>query len=146
YRAALETDRALTLLDPGNFQAALDLSFSETKVKTALIRLKQTQEGLTDLRAGITRQKALLGTDSNHVLMYNHLTNGYTLLTNSLLATDRKHAIEYYKKAINSRLTLAGKSPNSSMNRGALADCYANLAKAIASENRKDALHEYDNA
>ena len=146
YRAALEIDRALTVVDPSNFQAALDLSFSETKVGAALVQLGQKREGLAVLRAGVARQEALLGTDSHHVLMYNHVANGYTLLADSILATDRKHAIEYYKKAVSARLTLAAKSPNSSMNLGALADCYANLAKALTPTERREALQEYGNA
>jgi eukaryotic-like serine/threonine-protein kinase len=146
YRAALEIDRALTAVDPHNFQAALDLSFSETKVGAALVKLGQKQEGLTMLRGGVARQEALTATDSNHILMYNHVANGYTLLANSLLATDRKHAIEYYRKAVDARLTLARKSPNSSMNHGALADCYANLAKALAPTDPTEALQEYGNA
>jgi len=146
YRAALDIDRNLTAVDPANFQAALDLSFSETKVGAALVKLGQTQEGLAILRSGVAHQESLIGTDSHHVLMYNHVANSYTLLANSLLGADKKHAIEYYRKAVAARLTMAERSPSSSMNRGALADCYANLAKALAPGDRANALKEYGNA
>jgi tetratricopeptide (TPR) repeat protein len=146
YRAALEIDRNLTALDPGNSQAVLDLSFSETKVGAALVKQGHTQEGLAILRGGVERQESLIATDSYHVLMYNHVANSYTLLANSLLGADQKHAIEYYRKAVTARLTMAGRSPNNSMNRGALANCYANLAKALALNDRADALKEYGNA
>lgn len=146
YRAALEIDRGLTAMDPGNFQALLDLSFSETKAGAALVKLGQTQDGLAILRGGVARQESLIATDSHHVLMYNHVANSYTLLANSLLGTNKTHAIEYYRKAVAARLTLAEKSPNSSTNRGALADCYANLAKAVATSDLKQALKEYGSA
>lgn len=146
YRAALEIDRGLTIVDLSNFQALLDLSFSETKTGAALVKLGQPKEGLSILRSGVARQESLIATDSHHVLMYNHVANSYTLLANSLLGTDNKYAIEYYRKAVAARLTLSERSPNSRMNRGALADCYANLAKALATSDQNEALKEYRNA
>ena len=85
--------------------------------------------------------------DPQHILLHNHLANSYTLLANCLLDSgDTKSAIEYYRKAVAARLTLSEKSPNSSANRGALAECYANLAKALESSDREAALKQYSNS
>jgi tetratricopeptide (TPR) repeat protein len=89
----------------------------------------------------------LMAKDPQHILLHNHLANSYTLLANCLLDSgDTKSAIEYYRKAVAARLTLSEKSPNSSANRGALAECYANLAKALGSSDRGAALKQYSNA
>jgi eukaryotic-like serine/threonine-protein kinase len=147
YRAALDIDRNLTSADPGNFQAVLDLSFSEGKVGSALGKLGQPREAQVILRSGVMRQESLLATDEHHVLLYNHLANSYTLIANCLLDSgDRKSAIEYYRKAVAMRLTLSEKSPNSGANRGALAECYVNLGKALGPTDREDALKQYNDA
>jgi eukaryotic-like serine/threonine-protein kinase len=147
YRAALDIDQELTSVDPGNSQAVLDLSFSEGKVGSALGKLGQTRDALVILRSGVARQEALLVTDPHHILLYNHLANSYTLTANCLLDSgDRKSAIEYYRKAVTARLTLMEKSPNSGANRGALAECYMNLAKALGPGEREDALKQYNDA
>src|SRR5262249_51624264 len=49
-------------------------------------------------------------------------------------------------KAVTARLAFSEKSPNSSMNRGALAESYASLAKALGPIDRDDSLKQYDNA
>ena len=41
---------------------------------------------------------------------------------------------------------LSEKRPNSGANRGALAECYTNLAKALGPSDREDALKQYGNA
>jgi poly-gamma-glutamate capsule biosynthesis protein CapA/YwtB (metallophosphatase superfamily) len=41
---------------------------------------------------------------------------------------------------------LLEKSPNSGMNRGALAECYAHLAKALGPSHPEDALQQYNAA
>jgi len=147
YRAALDIDRDLTSLDPGNAQAVLDLSFSESKVGSALGKLGQTREALASLRSGVARQESLLATDPRRILYYNHLANSYTLVANCLLDSgDRKSAIEYYRRAVAMRLTLSEKSPNSGANRGALAECYVNLGKALGPSDREDALKQYNDA
>ena len=134
-------------MDPGNSQAVLDLSFSETKVGSALGKLGQTREALVILRSGVARQESLMAKDAYHVLLYNHLANSYTLLANCLLdSADKKSAVEYYRKAVAARLTLLEKSPNSGMNRGALAECYTNLAKALGPSDPEDALKQYNAA
>jgi len=80
-------------------------------------------------------------------LIYHHLANSYTRLANCLLDSgDRKVAAEYYRKAVNARLTLAEKSPGSNWNRGSLAECYTNLAKALGPDNPGDALKQYNKA
>jgi len=147
YRAALAIDRDLVSVDPANWQALLDLSFSEAKVGAALATLGQTQEGFVMLRRAIVRQEALLAADSHHVLLYSHLANSYTLLANGLLHSgDAKTAVEFYRKAVTARLTLSERSPNRSTNRGSLAECYTNLAKALESVNAEDAMKQYGNA
>jgi len=147
YRAALSIDRDLVSGDTGNSQAVLDLSFSESKTGSALGKLGQTREALALLRSGVARQEALVSKDPHHILLYNHLANSYTRLANCLLdRADRKAAIEFYRKAVAARLTFSEKSPNSNSNRGALAECYSNLAKALASNDRDDALKQYGNA
>ena len=147
YQAALDIDRELASHDPGNSQAVLDLSFSETKFGAAQAKLGQTREAFANLRSGIQRQESLLAKDPHHILLYSHLANSYALIANCLL--DRKNtksAIEYYRKAVTARLTFAEKSPTSITNRGALAECYTNLAKALGPVDRDDALRQYDNA
>src|SRR5690242_20988652 len=52
----------------------------------------------------------------------------------------------FRSKAVAARLALSEKSPNSSTNRGALAECYANLAKALGPSDHNDALKQYSNA
>jgi len=147
YRAALDIDRDLLSVEPGSFQAALDLSFSESKVGSALGKLGQTQEALDMLRHGVARQEALMTTKEEHTLLYSHIANGYMLLANFLLdRADTKGAVEYYRKAVAARLTLAEKSPNNSANRGSLAACYASLAKALGQHDRADALKQYGDA
>jgi non-specific serine/threonine protein kinase/serine/threonine-protein kinase len=147
YRAALDIDSDLTSVDPGNSQAVLDLSFSESKVGSALGKLGHTREALAIMRNGVARQESLLAKDLHHILLYNHLANSYTLLANCLLASaETKLAIEYYRKAVTARLALLEKSPNSSMNRGALAECYMNLGKALGPDDRQDALKQYSRA
>jgi len=147
YRRALDIDRELTSVDPGNSQAVLDLSFSESKVGSALGKLGQTREALVVLRSGVARQESLMAKDPHHILLYNHLANSYTLIANCLLdSADTKSAIEYYRKAVAARLTLSEKSPNSGANRSALAECYTNLAKALGSSDYEDALKQYDDA
>jgi len=147
YQAALDIDRDLASLDTGNSQADLDLSFSEAKIGAALAKLGQAREGLTILRRGAARQESLLAKDPHHILLYNHLANSYTLLANILLNNaDTKGAIEYYRKAVTARLTLEQKSPHSISNRGALAACYANLAKALGPSSHEDALKQYSTA
>ena len=153
YRASLDIDRDLISVDPDNSQALLDLSFSESKVGSALGKLGQTRDALVILRSGVARQESLIAKDPHHILLYNHLANSYTLLASCLLnsdSADTKSAIEYYRKAVAARLTLSEKSPNSSSNRGALAECYTNLAKALApsrrQSDREDALKQYNDA
>jgi tetratricopeptide (TPR) repeat protein len=138
-------------VDPGNSQAILDLSFSESKVGSALGKLGQTREALLLLRRGVARQESLSAKDPHAILLYNHLANSYTRLADCLLdSANTKSAIEYYRKAVTARLTLSEKSPNSSTNRGALAECYTNLAKALAPSHREsdrdDALKQYSKA
>ena len=99
------------------------------------------------LRSGVAIQESLVAKDPNHILLYNHLSNTYKQLANFLLdSADTKAAIEYYRKAVAARLALFEKSPNSRTNRGALAECYANLAKALETIDRSDALKQYANA
>jgi eukaryotic-like serine/threonine-protein kinase len=146
YRATLAIDRGLALADPGNSQAVLDLSFSEGKVGSALGKLGQTSDASTILRSGVTRQESLIAKDPHHILLYNHLANSYTRLANFLLdQKNQKAAIEYYRKAVAARLTLAQKSPDSSTNRRALAECYMNLAKALGVSDRDNAMKQYSN-
>src|SRR5262249_6786723 len=119
----------------------------ESKVGSALGKLGQTHEALGILRTGIARQEALAAKDPQHILLYNHLANSYTRLANCLLdSASKKAAIEFYRKAVAARLTLSQRSPNSSANRGALAECYTNLAKALGPSNSADALKQYGNA
>lgn len=147
YRAALDIDRELVSLDPANYQAALDLSFSESKFGSALGKLGKTRPGLNIQLSGIARQESLLTRDSHHILLYNHLANSYTLLANSLLAAgDEQGAVGYFRKAVVARLTLTEKSPNSISNRGALAECYVHLGKALAPIDRDEALKQDNNA
>lgn len=147
FRAALDIDRELAAGDPGNAQAVLDLSFSESKVGSALGKLGHTREALVSLRSGVARQESLLAQDPRRILFYNHLANSYTLIANCLLDSgDQKSAIEYYRKAVAARVTLSEKSPNSGANRGALAECYVNLGKALGTSDREDALKQYDDA
>ena len=147
YRAALELDRDLASVNPGNAQALLDLSRSETKVGSALGKLGQTREALAMLRSGVARQESLIAKDPHDMRLYDYVASSYTLLANCLLdSADTKTATEYYRKAIAVRVTLSEKSPNSSANRGALAECDANLAKAVGPSNRNDALKQYSNA
>jgi tetratricopeptide (TPR) repeat protein len=147
YHSALQIDRDLSSVDPGNLQAVLDLSFSEGKVGSALGKLGQTKEALAILQSGVARQEFLIAKDPSHILLYNHLANTYTLVANCLLdSSQRKPAVEYYRKAVAARLTLSQKSPASGANRGALAECYANLARALAPGDPADALKQYDHA
>jgi len=147
YRAALDIDRGLANADKDNSQAILDLSFSESKAGSALGKLGQTQEALVLLRSGVARQESLVASYSRPSLIYHHLANSYTRLANCLLDSgDRKVAAEYYRKAVNARLTLAEKSPGSNWNRGSLAECYTNLAKALGPDNPGDALKQYNKA
>jgi len=102
---------------------------------------------LVMLHNGVARQESLLAKDPTHVLLHSHLAGSYTMLADSLLdSAQKKSAIEYYKKAVSARLAFAEKSPNSMANRRALADCYSNLAKALAPDDREEALKQYDNA
>jgi len=147
YRSALEIDRDLVSADPDNFQAVLDLSFSETKAGSAMGKLGQTQAGLLLLRSGVAKQEAMIAKDPRHVLLYSHLAGSYTLLANSLLdSADRKTAIEYYRKAVAARLSFSEKSPTNVSNRRALAECHANLAKALEPTDRAEAIKQYGNA
>jgi tetratricopeptide (TPR) repeat protein len=147
YRAALELDRYLASVNPGNAQALLDLSRSETKVGSALGKLGQTREALAMLRSGVARQESLIAEDPHDIPLYDYLASSYVLLGNCLLGSaDAKTAIEYYRKAIAVRLTLSERSPNSGVNRGALAACYANLANALGPSDRDDALKQYIHA
>ena len=147
YRAALDIDRDLISVDPVNWQAALDLSFSEVKVGSTLGKLGHTRDGLAMLHRGIQRQEVLLVTDSHHVQLYSHLAGSYTLLAHCLRESrDNKSAIEYFRKAVAARLTLADKNPNSSLNRASLAECYTSLAQALAPIDGNDALKQYGNA
>jgi eukaryotic-like serine/threonine-protein kinase len=147
YRRSLDIDRALSSVDPGNSQALLDLSFSEGKVGFALGNLGQNREGLALLRAGVSKQELLLTKDPHHILMYGHLANSYTRLAHFLLKSgDSKPAIEYYRKAVAARLNLSERSVASNENRGALAECYANLGKALEPGGAEDALQQYSKA
>ena len=147
YRAALELDRYLASVNPGNAQALLDLSRSETKVGSALGKLGQTQEALAMLRSGLARQESLIAKDPHDVRLYDYLASNYSLLANCLRdSADTKAAAENYRKAIAVRLTLSEKNPDSSANRGALAECDANLAKTVELSDRNDALKQYSNA
>jgi len=147
FRAALGIDQELVAVDPGNFQASLDLSFSEVKAGSALGKLGQKQEALVMLRGGVARQETLMASDTHHVLLYSHVANSYTLMADVLGDSGyRKAAIDYYRKAVAARLTLAEKSPNSSANRGSLAQCYINLAKALEPTDPQEALKQYGNA
>jgi tetratricopeptide (TPR) repeat protein len=147
YRRSFDIDRGLSSAEPGNAQALLDLSFSEGKLGFALGKLGQAREGLALLRTGVTRQESLLTADPSHILMYGHLANSYTRLANYLRATrDNRAAIEYYRKAVAARLRLSEKSSASNTNRGALAQCYTNLGKALAPRDSSDALRQYGKA
>ena len=147
YRDALDVDRDLVAADPGNWQAILDLSFSESKVGSALGKLGQMGEALVILRSAVARQEALIGKDTLHILLHNHVANSYMRLGNCLMDNkDRKAAIEAYRKAIEARLVFAQKSPNSNSNRRALAECYVSLAKALEPSDRQAALKQYGNA
>jgi tetratricopeptide (TPR) repeat protein len=99
------------------------------------------------MRSGVARQELLIAKDPHHILLYNHLANSYTLMANCLMdSSNTKAATEYYRKAVAARLTLLEKSPNSNANRGALAECYTNLAKALGHSDREDALKQYNDA
>ena len=138
YRAALEMDRDLISVDPGNSQAVLDLSLSEIKVGSALGKLRRTREALGPSEDGVARQESLMAKDPDNVPLYNYLANSYTLLADCLLGSaDTAAAIKYYRKAVTVRLRLSEKSPNSGANRAALAECYANLAKALGPETAR---------
>jgi eukaryotic-like serine/threonine-protein kinase len=147
YRSALDIDRDLASIDPSNSQAILDLSGSESRVGSALGKLGKTQEGLAILRSGIARQESLIAKDPHHLGLYSELATSYTLLANLLLnSAQTKAAIENYRRAVRARLTLSEKNPDSSLNRAGLAECYANLAKALEPSNREDALKLDSNA
>ena len=147
YRKCLTIDRELSVADPANTQAILDLSFSEGKVGLALGELGETGEALTILRKGVARQESLSSKDPNDVVLYGHLANSYTRLAHCLLqGGDAKTAVEYYRKAVAARLKLSAKNSGSNANRGALAECYANLGKALAASDRAGALAQYTNA
>ena len=147
YNAALGIDRDLASIDPANSQAVLDMSFSEGKVGSVLGKLGQTREARAILRNAVARQESLVAKDSSDVFIYNHLANSYTLLANLLLRNaDTNSAIDYYRKAVGARLAFSKKNPNSSMNRGALAECYTNLGKALALSDPDDALKQYSSA
>lgn len=68
--------------------------------------------------------------DPDNVPLYDYLASSYILLADCLLGSaDTAAATKYYRKAITVRLKLSEKSPSNSANRGALAECYASLAK-----------------
>lgn len=147
YRRAYDIDRELVSADPLNSQALLDLSFSESKLGSALGKLGETQQALTVMRSGVARQESLAAKDPHHVLLYSHLANSSTRLADVLLdGAEKKSAIEYYRKAVAARLSFAERSPNSITNRGALAECYASLAKALEHSDPEDALKQYNSA
>ena len=146
FRKCLTIDRELSLADPANTQAILDLSFSEGKVGLALGELGETGEALTILRKGLAQQEFLSNKDPNDVVLYGHLANTYSRLAHCLLQSgDTKTAVEYYRKAVAARLKLSTKNSGHE-NRGALAECYANLGKALAVSDRADALAQYTKA
>jgi len=123
------------------------LSFSESKIGSALAKLGEIESALVILRSGVDRQESLVAKDPHHILLYNHLANSYTRIANCLLDNrDTKAAVEYFRKAVGARLAFSEKSPNSSTNRRALAECYINLGKALFATNREDALKQYTNA
>ena len=81
------------------------------------------------------------------VLLNGHLANSYARLGNCLLESgDTKIALEYCRKALASRLKLSAKNLGGNANRGALAECYTNLGKAVAPRNREEALQHYSKA
>jgi len=146
YQTALRIDRELAAADVNSFQANLDLSFSESKTGTALGKLGRSAEAFAIMRDGIAKQEHLLAKDSHHVTLYSNLANSYTSVANVLNESGKSEAsLEYYEKALNARLTLSEKIP-STANQIALADCYANLAKAFAPRNRDKALKQSNNA
>ena len=131
----------------GESQAILDLSFSEGRAGVALGRLGETREALAILRKAAAGQEFLANKDPNDDLIYGHLANSYTRLAHCLLQSgDTKAAVSYYRRALAARLRLSTKSFGGNANRVALAECYTNLGKAVATGNPADALEPYNRA
>jgi tetratricopeptide (TPR) repeat protein len=99
------------------------------------------------LRSGVARQELLVKKDPHHILLHGHLANSYTRLANCLQESgDVGTAVENYRKAVAARLELSEKDRASNANRGALAECYTNLGKAVAPRDSADALKQYSQA
>jgi len=147
YRQSLEIDRGLASADPRNIKAQLDLSFSEGKTGWSLAKTGNSQEGLALMRSGVARQERLVHQDVTVGLMYGYLATSYTRVADGLRDSgDSQGALEYYRKAVDARLKVAEITPGSNANRGALAEGYTNLGKALAQVDSADALRQFDNA
>lgn len=147
YRRSLEIDQGLSSTDSSNAQALLDLSFSEGKVGSVLSVLGKTREALVLLGSGVKRQELLLHHDPTRGLLYGYLANSYTRMADCLRKSgDEGTAVDYYRKAVAARLELSEKNPASNANRGALAECYANLGRALTVGDPADALRQYNKA
>jgi hypothetical protein len=81
--------------------------------------------------------------DPGNDLLRGYLANSYTRLAQSLKERD---AVAYYRRAVEVREALYLKSPGSRANRVALAECYANLARAVAADRPADGLKDYGKA
>jgi tetratricopeptide (TPR) repeat protein len=79
--------------------------------------------------------------------MFGYLANSYSRLADSMQqSVDSRASLEYYRKAVAARLKVAEITPGSSANRGALAECYTNLGKALVRVDAAEALRQYDAA
>ncbi len=147
YRQSLVIDRSLSLADPQNTQAILDLSFTEGAYGFVLGKLGKTSEALAALRRGVAMQEQLSQQDPKDAILHEYLANSYTRLAGYLMqGGDTKVAVDYYRKALTARLKLAAKNLGGNANLGALADCYANLGKAMESTNSAEALDQFNKA